>query len=149
MSMRSLFVSSGDPLLLSDGSLDGEENLLFSSFFPHLGKGLVGFLVFSRELESAEKTSIFFNSMNEIITINIGDFHFSLDDDGNLDSSSSGGGIFVLLVSEDVSADNGGFGRSVLSGLSSGVFYHFAGVSLEHAMASLLDGASSLRLAIG
>ena len=64
---------------------------------------------------------------------------FSLGDDGDLDGSRGGGGIFVFLVGEDVNSNDGGLGGSMLSGFGGRVLSDLAWVALEHAVATLLN----------
>ena len=138
----SFFVPSWNVLFQTSCLLDGEEHLLVSSFLPDLAQVLECFFVISGKLKISLEVSIFKNSTHKVILIDIGNFVLSLGDDGNLNSWRGRGCIFVFLVCEDVNSDNGGLGGSVLSWLGSGVLGNLAGMSLEHAVASLLDGAS-------
>jgi hypothetical protein len=74
-----------------------------------------------------------------VISRNISNTILLLDDVRDLQSSWSGGSIFILLVGEDINADNSGFGWSMFSRLGCGVLGNFARESLQHTVSTLLD----------
>ena len=124
-------------------------DLPVASFLPDLAQVLEGFLIVSGQLEVGLEVSVLQDGANEVVLINIGNFVFDLGDEGDVDGGGGGGGVLVFLVGEDVDADDGGLGGPMLSGLGGGVLGDLAGVSLEHAVASLLDGTGGGGLVIG
>ena len=149
MVMRSFFVSSRDELLLASSLLDREEHGFITPIVPHLFQDIEGLLIILGQLQVFLEGAVVQNGTDEVVLTDVSHLVFSLGDVGDLDGGSSGGSIFVLLVGEDVDADNGGLGGSVLSWLGSGVLGNLAGMSLEHAVASLLDGASLCGFTVG
>ena len=124
-------------------------DLLVAPFLPDLVQVLEGFLIVSGQFEVHLEVSVLQDGTNEVVLINVGNFVLDLGDNGDLDGGGGGGGVLVLLVGEDIDADDGGLGGPMLSGLGGGVFSHFAGVPLEHAVASLLDRTGGGGLTIG
>lgn len=146
--MRSLFGSSGDELLLSGGTLDGEVDGLVSPLIPSLLQGVIGLLIINRQLEVRLEVPVRKNHRNKIILIDIGDLQLLLSHVRNRTSGTSRSSILVLLIGEDINTDNRGLGRAVLPGLGSGVLSHPAGEALEHAVTALLDVSDRNRSAV-
>lgn len=109
---------------------------------PSLFQLVIDLLIVLRQLEVGLQVSICQNHWHKSVFINIGHFVLLLDDVGNHDTGTGGGGIFVFLVGEDVDSDNCGFGRSMLSGFGCRVIDHFAGKSFDQAISSFLNISS-------
>lgn len=146
---QSFFVSSCNVFLFSAGLEDSEENLFVSSCIPNSLQSLVSFVIVYGHLEVALEVSVLQDGVNEFVLIDVSNLQLGLGDNGHLHVGRGGGSIFILLVGEDIDADNGGFGRAMLSGFGGGVLGDLAGVALEHAVASLFDATSGGGGAVG
>ena len=145
-----LFDSSSNEFFLAAGANSSEVDTIISSFvLPDFHQLVEDLLVFDGQLEGLIDSSVLHDSADEVIARDVGNSVLLLGDVGDLHGSWGGGSIFILLVGEDINADNGGLGGSMFSRLGSGVLADLAWESLQHAVSTLLDATSCSGSAVG